>query len=155
MLPLRLPSQLSPLRCRCTAHYRPSPLLLRRRCTISLLPLPLLLLLLLPPPPPPAFAGPFVSWLLRCCPPSNLVIPCCHVTVNALIAGLLCMLHHLKYFGTCFGYFPTSQTVTTSKIFQDTKYSGISMFLLRNSLELVLHHTCSCSTWMKITFRLD
>jgi hypothetical protein len=30
----------------------------------------------------------FVSWLLRCCPPSDFVIACHHVTLNTLIAGV-------------------------------------------------------------------
>jgi hypothetical protein len=28
--------------------------------------------------------------LLHCCMPSDFVIACCHVTVNALIAGRFC-----------------------------------------------------------------
>ncbi len=39
-----------------------------------------------------------------------------------------------------------------SQIPYDTKYSGISMLLLRNSLELVVHLDCSCLKRLKITF---
>jgi hypothetical protein len=34
-----------------------------------------------------AAAPPFVSWLLRSCPPSDFVIACRHATINALVAG--------------------------------------------------------------------
>ena len=34
-----------------------------------------------------AAALPFVGWSLRCCPPSDFVIACRHVTINALVAG--------------------------------------------------------------------
>ncbi len=66
----------------------------------------------------------------------------------------------IEYFGTYLRYLPTNPTSpycdtfptnprsypVGSQIPHDTKYSRISMFLLRNSLELVMHHTCSCST---------
>jgi hypothetical protein len=28
-----------------------------------------------------------IRWLLRCCPPSDIVIACRHATINALVAG--------------------------------------------------------------------
>ena len=81
---------------------------------------------------------------------------------------LLRMLHLLEYFGTYLGYLPTSPTSphcgtfptnprsipVGSQKFQNTKYCGISMFHLRNSLELVMHQACSCLTRIKITFSL-
>ncbi len=71
----------------------------------------------------------------------------------------------IEYFGTYLRYLPTNPTSphcdnfptnprsypVGSQIPYDTKYSGISMFLLRNSLELVMHQACSCLTWMNIT----
>jgi hypothetical protein len=35
----------------------------------------------------PAFDSPIIGWLLHCFLPSAFVIACCHVTVNAFVAG--------------------------------------------------------------------
>ncbi len=66
---------------------------LKQQCYISHMPLlslpppllplsPLPLLSPSPPLPPPAFAAPVVGWLLRCCPPSTIVIARRHATIK-------------------------------------------------------------------------
>ena len=90
---------------------------------------------------------------------SNVIAATC-VASNLPQATKVRECYKIEYFGTYIRYLPTNPTSphcdtfptnprsipAGSKKFQDTKNCGISMFLHRNSLELVMHHTCSCLT---------